>query len=105
MNKINSDSEMATTCETIHVTHFVNPHCFYFKFDSDLHDDQLQILEDEISKTAHSLIKNGETIARNKGDVVAAYVTQWSKWVNFYFYLQSVQWFLRSFHMFAVTSM
>lgn len=75
---------------TVHVTHFVNPHCFYFKFDSDLHDDELQILEEEISRTAHSLVKSTETIERSKGDVVAAYVTQWNKWVKFGLYLVRV---------------
>lgn len=65
----------------VHITHFIDPHCFYFKFDDDLHDPQLQSLEDEITKFA----RNKETesnVTFNVGDTVAAYQIAWGKWVR-----------------------
>lgn len=68
----------------IHICHFLNPYCFYFKFDDDLHDDGLGRLEDEISKYARDKINQSSdektTIA--VGYTVAAYVISWGKWVR-----------------------
>lgn len=66
----------------VHIHHFVDPHCFYFKFADDLHDEQLQILEEEISKTAHEIVKKNKLYASQNGDIVAAYVVAWNKWVR-----------------------
>lgn len=66
----------------VHIHHFVNPHCFYFKFADDLHDDQLHILEEEISKCAHELVKQNVSFEPQTGDIVAAYVVSWNKWVR-----------------------
>lgn len=66
----------------IHVTHFVNPYCFYFKFDDDLHDDMLQDLEIEISNCARRKIGKNAQFKPVDGDIVAAFVTSWSKWVR-----------------------
>lgn len=66
----------------IHITHFVSPHCFYFKFDDDLHDNQLQDLEIEISKHARQKINENIEFKPADGDIVAAFVTKWSKWIR-----------------------
>lgn len=67
----------------IHVNHFFDPHCFYFKFDDDLHDQDLQRLEDELSKNAREkLIDQNEPIVYTPDDIVAAYEISWSKWVR-----------------------
>lgn len=71
--------------QIIHISYFLNPYCFYFKFDDELHDDNLQCLEDELSKYAHHEIKqnNGEKpTSMAVGDLVAAYVIPWCKWVR-----------------------
>lgn len=70
--------------KVIYISYFLNPYCFYFKFDDDLHDDGLQCLEDNISKYARK--KTGQNNDENPsiavGDTVAAYVIPWSKWVR-----------------------
>lgn len=70
--------------KVIHISYFLNPYCFYFKFDDELHDGDLQRLEDKISKNArdemHQSSDKRAPIA--VGDTVAAYVIPWSKWVR-----------------------
>lgn len=71
--------------QTIYITHFENPHCFYFKFDRDLHDIELQSLEDEITKYARCKFNENTPANWSKcdiGDTVAAYETTWGKWVR-----------------------
>lgn len=70
--------------KTINISYFLNPYCFYFKFDDDLHDSSLQSLEDKISKYACDEIKqnNNEKPSIAVGDVVVAYLIPWSKWVR-----------------------
>lgn len=66
----------------IHITHFVDPHCFFFKFDDDLHDKQLQCLEDELSTFARNKVNEQNEFNAKVGDVVAAYEISWGKWVR-----------------------
>lgn len=69
----------------IYITHFLNPNCFYFKFDDDLHDIELQNLEDEITKSARSKFHAIDAVTLNDcdiGETVAAYETTWGKWVR-----------------------
>ncbi|XP_055313290.1 uncharacterized protein LOC129574820 [Sitodiplosis mosellana] len=66
----------------IHITHFVDPHCFFFKFDDDLHDTQLQILEEEISSFARDKVNDQKEFTAKAGDFVAAYEIAWGKWVR-----------------------
>lgn len=68
----------------IHVNHFFDPHCFYFKFDDDLHDANLQRLEDELTKYAREekLKDRSEPTTFVPDDIVAAYEISWSKWVR-----------------------
>lgn len=71
--------------QTILITHFENPNCFYFKFDHDLHDVELQCLEDEICKYARCKYSENTTNSWSEcdiGDTVAAYETTWGKWVR-----------------------
>lgn len=70
--------------KVIYISHFLNPYCFYFKFDDDLHDDGLQCLEDKISKYARDKIgqNNDGKLSIAVGDTVAAYVIPWGKWVR-----------------------
>lgn len=68
---------------SIHINYFLNPYCFYFKFDNDLHNEDLQHLEDEISKYARDQIKElTEPVTVSTGDTVAAYEISWGKWVR-----------------------
>lgn len=68
----------------IHISYFLNPYCFYFKFDDDLHDEGLQCLEDEISKFARDKVRqcSDKRGSVTVGDTVAAYVIPWGKWVR-----------------------
>lgn len=66
----------------IHIMNFINPHCFFFKFDDDLHDSQLQNLEDEISTFARSKVNESIKYTPKKGDIVAAYEISWGKWIR-----------------------
>lgn len=71
--------------KVIHISYFLNPNCFYFKFDDDLHDDILQNLEQKISTYAHDKIKQitGESSSSiGVGDLVGAYIIPWGKWVR-----------------------
>lgn len=67
----------------IHINYFRDPHCFYFKFDDDLHDSELQRLEDQISKYAQNKVQHQtEPSTLQPGDYVAAYEISWGKWVR-----------------------
>lgn len=69
----------------IYITHFENPHCFYFKFDEDLHDAGLQSLEDDITKYARCKLNDNAATAPAKceiRDTVAAFEASWGKWVR-----------------------
>lgn len=67
----------------IHINYFRDPHCFYFKFDDDLHDNDLQRLEDRISKYARDEVqKQSEQASFKAGDFVAAHEISWGKWVR-----------------------
>lgn len=69
--------------KVIHISHFINPHCFYFKFDEDLQDTDLQRLEDEIKIFARSKVNETTELATIKhGDIVAAYEITWGKWMR-----------------------
>lgn len=70
--------------KTIYISYFLNPYCFYFKFDDDLHNEDLQCLEDKISKYARDEMRqnNDEKASIAVGDTVAAYVVPWGKWVR-----------------------
>lgn len=66
----------------IHIIHFIDPHCFYFKFDDDLHDTQLQEIEDEISTYARKKVSEAEQFTPIEGEIVAAYQISWGKEFN-----------------------
>lgn len=68
--------------ELIHITHFVNPHHFWFKFIDDNQDD-LNDLDARIHAHATHLRKrNQKNMNWNIGDVIAAYHFPWNKWVR-----------------------
>lgn len=73
-----------TMSKVIHISYFLNPYCFYFKFDDDLHDEGLQSLEDKISKYARDEIRKDSDSPESivVGNTVAAYVIPWGKWVR-----------------------
>lgn len=68
----------------IHISHFINPYCFYFKFDDGLHDNSLQLLENEVSNYARAEIsrRNGAAQPISIDDTVAAFEISWGKWVR-----------------------
>ncbi|XP_031616719.1 uncharacterized protein LOC116336748 [Contarinia nasturtii] len=66
----------------IHIIDFIDPHCFYFKFDDDLHDTKLQNLEDEIANYARTKLKETTQFNAVEGDTVAAYQISWAKWIR-----------------------
>lgn len=70
--------------KAVHISYFLNPYCFYFKFDDDLHGGDLQCLEDKISKYARDEIHRNcdKKASIVVGDTVAAYVIPWGKWVR-----------------------
>lgn len=70
--------------KVIHISHFVNPFCFYFKFDENLQDTDLQRLEDEIKIFARSKVSNEtfDLVPLKEGDIVAAYEITWGKWMR-----------------------
>lgn len=65
----------------IHVTHFLNPHHFYYKYENDIFDEELNELEYKIQLHALRWRKTKtENIKANIGEIVAAYNITWNKW-------------------------
>lgn len=67
--------------KVIHITHFINPNCFYFKFDDDLFNKDLHDLEKKIADYAN-FTESNKNVQPKKGEIVAAYIIGWSKWIR-----------------------
>lgn len=65
----------------IHITHFINPNCFYFKFDDDLFNRDLHDLEKKIADYAN-FTESNKNVQPKPGEIVAAYIATWSKWIR-----------------------
>lgn len=65
----------------IKITHYINPHQFYFKFDDGPSEFELQgqTRLDEYCNKQWDLNRNHEL---KKNNIVAAYVPAWNKWVR-----------------------
>lgn len=73
---------MTSDTNIIHITHFVNPHCFHFKFHNDLLDEQLKSLEDRIADRAKDEVKRDIEPTFQENDIVGAFYILWSKWIR-----------------------
>lgn len=69
----------------IRITHFVNPHQFYFKYEDDLFDPALIELEKQIHMCATAKRKQQSSTKSwelKKGDKVAVLSKAWTKWIR-----------------------
>lgn len=69
----------------IRITHFVNPHQFYFKYEDELFDPALIELENKIHMYATAERKQQSSTKSwefKKGDNVAVLSKAWTKWIR-----------------------
>lgn len=68
----------------IHITHFVNPHCFFFKLDIQLHNLPLYEIEGSLAVHAKNIIskQSNNRYTPKIGEIVGAYVITWNKWIR-----------------------
>lgn len=69
--------------KTIYITHFLNPYCFYFKFQNELFNDELHQLEKEIAEQSnHKVLERARQFKASIGYTIAAYLLESGKWVR-----------------------
>lgn len=67
----------------IKITNFINPHLFHFKLESSVGKFDIDV-ETNLQLNAAELLKQGETSYEpQSGEIVAAYIRHWKKWVCF----------------------